>query len=282
MTDKEDLVRYNRAFDEDFYCFCEKELAKINTFFAEKLAEATRKFSSLRNELQQLREKQRSHRPAVGGAGGGRRPSAAPTLADTARRASEAVVDRMEAGGQPSGKPLDQQQQAQENRFRTLVDRKTVFRAEERKHTRKMHELKLAFSEFYLSLVLVQNYQNLNFTGFRKILKKHDKLIGNDTGAKWREHHVERAPFHLNKDIGQLIEQTEDLFIDHLEQGDRQKAMKRLRVPPLNEHQSPWTTFKVSSVVTSWIRFLAAFTVNKRGAHLTYANKPDTVRTFTC
>lgn len=43
-------------------------------------------------------------------------------------------------------------------------------------HTRKIHDLKLAFSEFYLSLILLQNYQTLNFTGFRKILKKHDKV----------------------------------------------------------------------------------------------------------
>lgn len=41
---------------------------------------------------------------------------------------------------------------------------------------RKIQELKLAFSEFYLSLILLQNYQTLNFTGFRKILKKHDKV----------------------------------------------------------------------------------------------------------
>lgn len=43
------------------------------------------------------------------------------------------------------------------------------------KQYRKEHDLKLAFSEFYLSLILLQNYQTLNFTGFRKILKKHDK-----------------------------------------------------------------------------------------------------------
>jgi len=42
--------------------------------------------------------------------------------------------------------------------------------------TRKLRELKLAFSEFYLSLILLQNYQTLNHTGFRKILKKHDKV----------------------------------------------------------------------------------------------------------
>lgn len=39
-----------------------------------------------------------------------------------------------------------------------------------------VRRLRLPFSEFYLSLVLLQNYQNLNFTGFRKILKKHDKV----------------------------------------------------------------------------------------------------------
>jgi SPX domain protein involved in polyphosphate accumulation len=43
-------------------------------------------------------------------------------------------------------------------------------------NAKKMHEIKLAFSEFYLSLILLQNYQTLNFTGFRKILKKHDKV----------------------------------------------------------------------------------------------------------
>jgi len=42
---------------------------------------------------------------------------------------------------------------------------------------RKLRDLKLAFSEFYLSLILLQNYQNLNHTGFRKILKKHDKVF---------------------------------------------------------------------------------------------------------
>lgn len=41
---------------------------------------------------------------------------------------------------------------------------------------RKLQDLKLAFSEFYLSLILLQNYQTLNNTGFRKILKKHDKV----------------------------------------------------------------------------------------------------------
>ena len=47
---------------------------------------------------------------------------------------------------------------------------------DKKKARKSMHDIKLAFSEFYLSLILLQNYQTLNFTGFRKILKKHDKV----------------------------------------------------------------------------------------------------------
>ena len=51
---------------------------------------------------------------------------------------------------------------------------------------RKKHDLKLAFSEYYLMLVLLRNYQTLNYTGFRKILKKHDKLFETTRGEEWR------------------------------------------------------------------------------------------------
>ncbi|KAF4072693.1 hypothetical protein AMELA_G00265810 [Ameiurus melas] len=118
---------------------------------------------------------------------------------------------------------------------------------EERNKHRNIKDLKLAFSEFYLSLILLQNYQNLNFTGFRKILKKHDKILETQRGADWRVSHVEVAPFYTCKKITQLISETETLVTTELECGDRQKAMKRLRVPPLGAAQPApaWTTFRV-------------------------------------
>ncbi|KAK3566201.1 hypothetical protein QTP86_028910, partial [Hemibagrus guttatus] len=99
----------------------------------------------------------------------------------------------------------------------------------------------------YLSLILLQNYQNLNFTGFRKILKKHDKILETQRGADWRVSHVEVAPFYTCKKITQLISETETLVTTELEGGDRQRAMKRLRVPPLGAAQPApaWTTFRV-------------------------------------
>lgn len=51
--------------------------------------------------------------------------------------------------------------------------------------------------------------QNLNFTGFRKILKKHDKILETSRGADWRVVHVEVAPFYTCKKITQIISETE-------------------------------------------------------------------------
>ncbi|XP_013874028.1 xenotropic and polytropic retrovirus receptor 1 homolog [Austrofundulus limnaeus] len=197
VTDEDTVKRYYAKFEEKFFQTCEKELAKINTFYSEKLAEAQRRFATLQNELQSSLDAQRE--------------------------------------SSASG--------------RGLRRRKTVFALsqKERCKHRNIQDLQLAFSEFYLSLILLQNYQNLNFTGFRKILKKHDKILETSRGADWRVGRVEVAPFYTCKKITQLISETEALVTTELEGGDRQKAMKRLRVPPLGAAQPApaWTTFRV-------------------------------------
>ncbi|XP_053326359.1 xenotropic and polytropic retrovirus receptor 1 [Spea bombifrons] len=196
VTDEDTVKRYFAKFEEKFFQTCEKELAKINTFYSEKLAEAQRRSATLQNELQSSLDAQKESR--------------APGL----RQRRKAVF--------------------------TLSH-------EERVQHRNIRDLKLAFSEFYLSLILLQNYQNLNFTGFRKILKKHDKILETSRGADWRVAHVEVAPFYTCKKINQLISETEAVVTNELEAGDRQKAMKRLRVPPLGAAQPApaWTTFRV-------------------------------------
>ncbi|ELK16213.1 Xenotropic and polytropic retrovirus receptor 1 [Pteropus alecto] len=187
VTDEDTVKRYFAKFEEKFFQTCEKELAKINTFYSEKLAEAQRRFATLQNELQSSLDAQKES-----------------TGVTTLRQR-----------------------------------RKPVFHLshEERVQHRNIKDLKLAFSEFYLSLILLQNYQNLNFTGFRKILKKHDKILETSRGADWRVAHVEVAPFYTCKKINQLISETEAVVTNELEDGDRQKAMKRLRVPPLGAAQ---------------------------------------------
>ncbi|KAJ8357695.1 hypothetical protein SKAU_G00204890 [Synaphobranchus kaupii] len=210
VMDEDTVKRYYARFEEKFFQSCEKELAKINTFYSEKLAEAQRRFATLQNELQSSLDAQRE--------------SSAPGL----RRR-----------------------------------RKPVFHLshQERVKHRNIKDLQLAYSEFYLSLILLQNYQNLNFTGFRKILKKHDKILETVRGADWRVAQVEVAPFYTCKKITQLISETEALVTTELEGGDRQKAMKRLRVPPLGAAQPApaWTTFRVGLYCGVFIVLTIAF-----------------------
>jgi xenotropic and polytropic retrovirus receptor 1 len=205
LADNDIMTRYFAKFDEQFFHYCDSELTKINTFYSEKLAEATRKYATLRSEL---------------------------------------------AEAQNEGITTEKFSRSKKNLLR------------KKKDVRKINEIKLAFSEFYLGLVLLQNYQNLNFTGFRKILKKHDKLLSVDFGAKWRIQHVENAHFYTNKDIDRMIHETEEVVTQEIEGGDRQKAMKRLRVPPLAELQSPWITFKVGLFSGAFFVLLVAVIIS--------------------
>jgi hypothetical protein len=64
-----------------------------------------------------------------------------------------------------------------------------------------------------------------------------------------RKLHIDSAPFHTSKRVEQLINDVETVYSDALESGDRARAMKRLRVPPLEEKQSPAVTFRVGVFV---------------------------------
>jgi xenotropic and polytropic retrovirus receptor 1 len=121
-----------------------------------------------------------------------------------------------------------------ENNLKQRLVEQTRKRNIKKKQYKKTNDLKLAFSEYYLFLILLQNYQSLNFTGFRKILKKHDKIYRTESGAEWRVKNVECAPFYTNKLVDSLIIETENMFTNKLENGNRQKAMERLRVPPFD------------------------------------------------
>jgi hypothetical protein len=65
----------------------------------------------------------------------------------------------------------------------------------------------------------------------------------------FRKLHIDSAPFHLSKRVEQLINDVETVYSDSLEAGNRTRAMKRLRVPPLEEKQSPAVTFRVGVFV---------------------------------
>lgn len=163
--DEAKRIEFISQMDERFFAECERSLTQINLFFSQKIAEAQGKYHELQNELGKFK--------GVYGSVG--------------------VTE--DDDGQPSGPTAT-------SAIRRRFGRRVGNLAKEQ--TKTSQQLKLAFSEFYLSLVLVQNYQQLNATGFRKILKKHDKLTGNERGLEWRINKVEKSSFFLNRSAAHL------------------------------------------------------------------------------
>lgn len=91
-----------------------------------------------------------------------------------------------------------------------------------------------------------------------------------DSGSKWRVECVETSHFYTSKDIDKLIQDTETTVTNDLEGGDRQRAMKRLRVPPLGEQLSPWITFKVGLFSGAFIVLLIAVILSGKIIFLLY------------
>lgn len=140
------------------------------------------------------------------------------------------------------------------HKLRDLADEVTVLsamrgnrRTSGLRSTRSKHQsLKKALSEFYLGLALLQNFQQLNHTGFRKVLKKHDKLAKSSRGKELFKKTVCEAYFWKSRHLADMIEKTENMMIDKLEDGNRSKAMNTLRVPPLESKdvRSHWVTLR--------------------------------------
>ena len=90
------------------------------------------------------------------------------------------VIEKLAEATRKYGNLKSELSEALENEYKIkhdILDKRSRILRKKTVPARKLSDLKLAFSEFYLSLILLQNYQNLNFTGFRKILKKHDKVL---------------------------------------------------------------------------------------------------------
>ena len=56
---------------------------------------------------------------------------------------------------------------------------------------------------------------------------------------------MDSAKFYVSTTVTEIIQEIETIYTDAFEGGDRARAMKRLRVPPLEERQSPKVTFRV-------------------------------------
>ncbi|KAM7535586.1 hypothetical protein Aperf_G00000096217 [Anoplocephala perfoliata] len=246
-----DAVTVSKHFDQCdaiFFAMCQAELDKINNFFAEKLAEAKRKFAALRDEYDRHFSVHRwapipsfyMNSPATVISEDHCQDVSLYRTAESTPNYTHGTVGQINDMDMLRRRRNTLRLKKGEKRFANTTQQ--VGQNEETPRL-KTYDLKLALSEFYLSLVLLQNYQSLNYTGFRKILKKHDKLFQRSNGLEWYRDVISGEPFHTDDSVDLMITEVEDSFTK-LEGGDRQKAMKRLRVPPLAAQASGKSIFR--------------------------------------
>lgn len=68
--------------------------------------------------------------------------------------------------------------------------------------------------QFYKDTVLMENYAVVHFSGFSKIIKKHDKITGFNTRESFTRNVMHRQNFVKNSFITGIIAEAETLFRD--------------------------------------------------------------------
>ncbi|XP_023160648.2 xenotropic and polytropic retrovirus receptor 1 homolog isoform X2 [Drosophila hydei] len=101
---------------------------------------------------------------------------------------------------------------------------------------RNLRKLDRAYAEFYFSLVLLKNYQQLNYTCFQKLSDKCNKYFPSPNGFRWVQRTLDGTSLYVDVvELRDMIIEVEDIFTQYITDGDRAKAMEKLRVPPLTQ-----------------------------------------------
>ncbi|KAI9507586.1 SPX domain-containing protein [Russula earlei] len=223
------------------------ELSKVECFFNEREAEARVRSSQLRGQLDELKDHRRLFHNA--------HPDVQPPVSlylrpfptsNAPKRISRVLhfssePTHTDAKAPVQGHDGDPTSQSHERR---LADGAKLD-PDEYLHARK--QLKRAVSEHYHALEVLNNYrrrQILNITGFRKAVKKFEKILVQDSFMKEK---VDMCAFASDETVQRLLKEMEDQFtarfggnfvmtyfvnVPHklcIAKGDRKRALVRLR-----------------------------------------------------
>lgn len=90
--------------------------------------------------------------------------------------------------------------------------------------------LKKAVVEYYRGLEALNNYRILNLTGFRKAVKKYEKITQVPVQAAYMKERVEPSAFASGAMVSSMLKEMEELFAARFERGDKKKAINHLRI----------------------------------------------------
>ncbi|OBZ67468.1 Phosphate transporter PHO1 [Grifola frondosa] len=108
-----------------------------------------------------------------------------------------------------------------------MQELRSNFDPDEYQHAKK--QLKKAVLECYRGLEVLSNYRTLNLIGFRKALKKFEKVTNIPAQQAYTREKIEPSAFASGKSVDAMVREMEELFAARFARGDKKRAMARLR-----------------------------------------------------
>ncbi|CAD5323926.1 unnamed protein product [Arabidopsis thaliana] len=119
-------------------------------------------------------------------------------------------------------------------------------------------KIRSAFVELYRGLGLLKTYSSLNMIAFTKIMKKFDKVAGQNASSTYLKV-VKRSQFISSDKVVRLMDEVESIFTKHFANNDRKKAMKFLK--PHQTKDSHMVTFFVGLFTGCFISLFVIYII---------------------
>ncbi|KIR29217.1 hypothetical protein I309_01804 [Cryptococcus deuterogattii LA55] len=249
----EELYDRMEGDEKAFFDLLQRELDKVEKFYVEREQEAIKRAHDLRVQLRELADHRKLYHeiypegiPEWEAKMGRILPngvqSRAPAFNKLRSRFKYAFDDRENSSSNTNGRP------PKDANVASSGSQSPVMSEHERQHLRqamtedKEHQtysperyqkykkdLRNAVLEFYRQLELIKNYRIMNLTGFRKALKKFEKVTKIPCLEMYTDERISKCTFSKSEAIDDLIKQCEELYTIHFEHGDSKKARERLR-----------------------------------------------------
>jgi hypothetical protein len=230
-----------RLRETEFFDFLDGELAKIESFYKVKEADASERLAALEGQLHLMHDARMEELKFK------RTPTGDDEEEDTYQNIELAsTVD----GSAISGKPnklhipdlsvngrLDKMDDGRRDYVRRQGAPDVPYRLAKRK-------LKLALLEFYRGLELLKSYADMNRKAFRKMNKKYDKVASARPSGRYMSEKVNKAWFVQSEVIENYLSTVEELYTRYFEQGNRKAAVGKLRGRSSRAHDYSSNAFR--------------------------------------
>ncbi|KAL0578222.1 Xenotropic and polytropic retrovirus receptor 1 [Marasmius crinis-equi] len=199
-----------------FFNYLDTQLEKIESFYVSREKELLERTTVLQQQLDELRQHRETFHKAQ---------------AKTAREWVRFKHDPLAAIIPDSMKGKGKRAASSDG---SVSPTRRAFDPEEYHSAKK--RLRKAVVEHYRVIELLHNYRILNITGFRKALKKFEKVTGIPAQRAYMSEKVDTSVFASGHSLRGMMKEMETLFISLFARGNRKIAMAYLR--GVNAHKT--------------------------------------------